>query len=62
MNPPAPSPELQAQLARLKAWLPFRIVWGFDGPEGPQTFASLDKRRMNKEARKGTVVFLASRG
>ena len=61
MTTATPSPELQAQLAKLKAWRPFRVVWGFDGPEGPQTFADPDKRRMNRETRKGTVVFLASR-
>lgn len=65
MNAPAhriggsePTAEQQAELARLKAWFPFRIVYGAISPDGVwESAAVTTMRQPNALARKGWQVW-----
>lgn len=47
-----------AELVRLKAYFPFRIVFGVLKHDGTfEAYANTDKRIMNKLARQGNAVF-----
>ena len=52
----------QSELARLKAYMPFRIVWGAVNPDTKEFVcaASFTKRQANDYARKGWQVFIAT--
>lgn len=59
------TPEQEQELRRVKAYFPFRIVWGtFEEDEGGNrkfgVYADLTKRRMNKYLREGQRVFTTS--
>jgi len=53
------APDQMAQMQRLKAYFPYRIVWGmFDKITGEfSCSANSDKRRMNQAIRAGHTVF-----
>lgn len=51
-----------AELARLKAYYPYRVVWGAIHPETKEWIASANttKRQMNTHVKQGWVVFQAT--
>ena len=51
--------EQNAELSRLKAHFPYRVVWGAIHPETHEWVASANtsKRQMNSYVRKGWTVF-----
>ena len=51
--------EQNAELSRLKAYFPYRVVWGAIHPETHEWVASANtsKRQMNSYVRKGWTVF-----
>lgn len=56
--PDAITEQQKAELIRLKAYFPFRIVFGVLATDGSfQVYANTDKRIMNKLARQGNQVF-----
>lgn len=59
MTEPAPiDPDLEREMRRMKAYFPFRIVWGYIGEDGkPRVLAHFNKSGMNKAARKGKTVY-----
>ena len=61
MNEPRASiftQEQEAELKRMKAYFPFRIVWGEVVPDTQKftAFASKDRRQLNKSLRAGNLV------
>jgi len=52
--------EQSTQLANLKRYYPYRIVWGAISPDGTDfyTGADYDKRKCNAKARKGWTVYI----
>lgn len=59
-KPLALTQEQGAELRRIKAYFPYRIVWGqIDKTTGEfSAHGTLDKRLMNKAARSGNLIFL----
>jgi hypothetical protein len=48
------TPEQLAECKRLKAWMPYRIVWATIAPDGSfECGANTDKRQLNKRLRAG---------
>lgn len=54
--------EQEIELRRIKAYFPYRIVWGQINPQTGEFSAhgTLDKRAMNKAARSGMLIFRIS--
>ena len=54
--------EQNAELSRLKAYFPYRVVWGAIHPETQEWVASANttKRQMNSYVRNGWIVFQAT--
>ncbi len=54
--------EQNAELSRLKAYFPYRVVWGAIHPDTKEWVASANttKRQMNSYVKQGWVVFQVS--
>ena len=49
--------EQESDLRRLKAYVPYRIVWGAVGPNGEfMSGADYDRRKLNRYIRQGWLV------
>lgn len=54
---------LSYEIARTKAYFPFRIVWGYIDDEGkPAVFANPTRRQMNAAIRAGKTVYAPAVG